>query len=150
MGEVMIRPARKTDIDHLLDMIVQYIVDFYNRPKPDERLLMELVNQLLENPASGIQFVAEEDGKLLGFATLYFSFSTLQVKRMAILNDLFVLPDARGRKLGEKLFQTCLSYIRENDFAYMTWETAKDNKVARALYNKMGGQLSEWLVYEMS
>jgi ribosomal protein S18 acetylase RimI-like enzyme len=98
----------------------------------------------------GIQFVAEQDGKLLGFTTLYFSFSTLQVKRMAILNDLFVIPEARGQKLGEKLFQTCLSYIRENDFAYMTWKTAKDNLVAQSLYNKMGGQLSEWLVYEIS
>jgi hypothetical protein len=31
----------------------------------------------------------------------------------------------------------------------MTWETARDNLVAQGLYNKMGGQLSEWLVYEI-
>jgi len=31
-----------------------------------------------------------------------------------------------------------------------TWETAKDNLVAQSLYNKMDGQLSEWLVYETS
>jgi len=150
MGEVIIRPARKDDMDQLLNLMFQYIVDFYKRPKPDEQSLRGLVNQLIEYPANGKQFVVEEDEKLLGFATMYFSFSTLQVKRMAILNDLFVLPEARGKKLGEKLFQTCLSYIRENNFAYMTWETAKDNEVARALYNKMGGKLSEWLVYEIS
>jgi GNAT superfamily N-acetyltransferase len=67
------------------------------------------VNHLLDNSLSGLQFVVEKNGRLLGFATLYFFFSTLQVKKSAILNDLFILPDARGQKLGEKLFQTCLS-----------------------------------------
>lgn len=66
-----------------------------------------------EESLSGIQFVAEQNGNLLGFAILYFSFSILQVKKMAILNDLFVIPEARGQKLGEKLFQTCLSNIRK-------------------------------------
>ncbi|AEH47935.1 GNAT family N-acetyltransferase [Parageobacillus thermoglucosidasius] len=150
MGDLAIRTANREDIPQLLNLMYQYIVDFYKRPKPTEESLKGLIQYLLDNPASGIQFVAEQDGKLLGFATLYFSFSTLQVKRMAILNDLFVIPEARGQKLGEKLFQTCLSYIREHDFAYMTWETAKDNLVAQSLYNKMGGQWSEWLVYEIS
>jgi ribosomal protein S18 acetylase RimI-like enzyme len=61
-----------------------------------------------------------------------------------------VIPNARGKKIGQKLFQACLEYIRENDFAFMTWETAKDNKIAQSLYNKMGGKLSEWLYYEIS
>lgn len=146
---LVIRPAIKEDINELYELMIQYIVDFYKKAKPAEESLKGLIQNLLENPNSGIQFVAEKDGRLLGFATLYFTFSTLQVKRAAILNDLFILSDARGQKLGEQLFQACLSYIRSNDFAYMTWETAKDNLVAQSLYNKMGGQLSEWLVYEI-
>ncbi|WP_407928639.1 GNAT family N-acetyltransferase [Alkalihalobacterium elongatum] len=51
---------------------------------------------------------------------------------------------------GEALFQTCLNYIRENDFSSMTWETAQDNIAAQSLYEKMGGQRSEWIVYEIS
>jgi len=79
---------------------------------PTEESLKGLIQHNLIT-ASGIQFVAEQNGNLLGFATLYFSFSILQVKKMAILNDLFVIPEARGQKLGEKLFQTCLSNIRK-------------------------------------
>jgi GNAT superfamily N-acetyltransferase len=93
-----------------------------------------------------MQFVAEKDGKLIGFATLYFTFSTLQVKRVAILNDLFVHPEVRGQKVGESLFRHCLNYIREHSFAYMQWETAKDTHVAQSLCNKMGGYPSDWLV----
>jgi ribosomal protein S18 acetylase RimI-like enzyme len=147
---VVIRPAIKQDISELYELMMQYIVGFYNQPAPKENDLKGLINHLLENPSTGIQFVAEHQGKLLGFATLYFTFSTLKVKRQAILNDLFVIPNARGKKIGEKLFQACLEYIRENEFASMTWETAKDNKVAQSLYNKMGGKLSEWLFYEIS
>jgi GNAT superfamily N-acetyltransferase len=91
---------------------------------------------LLENPSSGLQFMAEHQEELLGFATLYFTFSTLKVNRQAILNHLYVIPNARGQKIGEKLFQACLEYIRENEFASMTWETAKNNLVAQSFTTK--------------
>ena len=147
--EVIIRPASTRDVEVLKELMHQYIVDFYKQPKPNEEDLLGLIHHLLENPSSGLQFVAEEEGQLLGFSTLYFTFSTLKVKRQAILNDLFVVPDARGKKVGEKLFQRSVDYIREHDFASMTWETSKDNIIAQSLYDKMGGKLSEWLVYEI-
>lgn len=145
----IIRQASEQDIPQLKDLMLAYIVDFYQQPKPNQDELVGLIQHLIDNPSSGLQFVAEEDGELLGFSTLYFTFSTLKVKKAAILNDLFVSPFARGKKVGEALFQRNLDYIRDNNFASMTWETAKDNVVAQALYNKMGGQLSGWLVYEI-
>lgn len=146
---IQIRISMEKDIPQLSNLMMQYIVDFYQKPRPDEEALRQLIQHIQCNPSSGLQFVAEQNGKLIGFATLYFAFSTLQVKRTAILNDLFVVPDARGKKAGEQLFRACLSYIRESDFAYMTWETSKDNHAAQSLYNKMGGMVSDWLVYEM-
>lgn len=147
---VLIRPAAAEDTRQLHDLMIQYIVDFYKRPRPDEGELVKLIDHLRENPSAGLQFVAEKDGTLVGFATLYFSFSTLQVKRTAVLNDLFVDASARGHKVGERLFRSCLSHIREHGFASMTWETAKDNTAAQSLYNKMGGHVStDWFVYEM-
>ena len=148
MATVRYRPANTLDIPQLYDLMVQYIVDFYSQPQPNETELTELILHLIENPSIGLQIVGEKEGKLVGFATLYFTFSTLQVKRAAILNDLFVLNSKKKKKIGEQLFTNCLSYIREHNFAYMTWETAKDNIIAQGLYNKMGGKISEWLVYE--
>ncbi|WP_301335737.1 GNAT family N-acetyltransferase [Bacillus sp. FJAT-27445] len=147
---IEIRPATVKDVSELYELMRQYIVDFYEQPGPEENKLKGLINHLLENPSSGLQFVAEENGELIGFATLYFTLSTLKVKRQAILNDLFVVSKARGKKVGEKLFQASLEYIRKNNFASMTWETSKDNLVAQSLYEKMGGKQSEWLVYEIN
>jgi len=147
--EVLIRKATHQDIPELYQLMIEYIVDFYKEPKPAEEDLKGLIEHLLTNTASGLQFVAEHGGRLVGFATLYFTFSTLRVKRQAILNDLFVKVGIRGQKIGEKLFQTCLEYIRENGFCSMTWETAQDNVVAQSLYKKMGGEISPWLFYEI-
>jgi GNAT superfamily N-acetyltransferase len=149
VNSIKVRPVNDHDIPQLYPLMVQYIVDFYQRAHPKEEDLKGLIQHLLDHPSAGIQFVAEKEGELLGFATLYFTFSTLQVKKAAILNDLFVVSSGRGQKVGEQLFNRCLSYIRENGFAYMTWETAKDNHIAQGLYNKMGGHVSDWMVYEI-
>lgn len=149
MAELTIRPAEERDIPRLYHLMTQYIVDFYKKPEPNEAELKNLILHLQNHPDSGLQFVAEIEGEIVGFATLYYTFSTLQVKRAAILNDLFVSADARGQKVGEQLFTKCLEHIRKNNFAYMTWETSKDNYAAQSLYDKMGGSQSDWLVYEI-
>ncbi|MGD8191761.1 N-acetyltransferase family protein [Brevibacillus ginsengisoli] len=145
-----IRKLEKQDLPQLLPLMYEYIVDFYQCPRPDEQALEKLVHHLLDHPWEGIQFVAETaEQELVGFATLYFTFNTLEAKRMAFLYDLFVSPSIRGQKIGEKLFEACLAYIRENDYSHMIWETAHDNAVAQALYDKMGAKKAVWLNYEM-
>ncbi|WP_338079593.1 GNAT family N-acetyltransferase [Aquibacillus halophilus] len=147
---VHIRRTTNTDLPQLYELMREYIVHFYKQKQPDEQDLKTLIKNLIDDPKLGLQFVAvNQAGGLLGFATLYFTFSTLKVKQQAILNDLFVTADARGNQLGERLFQTCLSYVRDNDFCSMTWETGKDNEVAQKLYEKMGGEISDWLFYEI-
>ncbi|ERI11206.1 acetyltransferase, GNAT family [Aneurinibacillus aneurinilyticus ATCC 12856] len=150
MEFVTIRPVTKADLPQLLELMHQYIVDFYQSPDPGKEALTKLVTHLIDEPSSGIQFVAETEAhRLAGFATLYFTFNTLEAKRMAFLYDLFVVPSTRGQKIGEKLFQTCLSYIRGNNYSHMIWETAHDNHTAQALYDKMGAQKQVWLNYEI-
>lgn len=146
----MIRKATQTDQEQLSKLMYDYIVHFYKAKEPKEEDIKSLITFLLEQPDRGQQFVAEENGDLVGFASLYFTFSTLRVQKQAILNDLYVAPKARGKKLGESLFTTCIEFVRENDFCSMTWETGKDNLVAQKLYDKMGGKISDWLYYEIS
>ncbi|WP_409299857.1 GNAT family N-acetyltransferase [Peribacillus sp. SCS-155] len=148
--EITIRAVTKEDINKLRPLMINYIADFYQRPCPEEKELEKFIVHLIEHPREGKQFVAERNGSLIGFATLYFTYSTLQLKRAAIMNDLFVGEEYRGEKVGEKLFNACLEYIRMNGFAYMSWETARDNIPAQAFYRKMGGHPSEWMAYEIS
>ncbi|TYR81631.1 GNAT family N-acetyltransferase [Priestia megaterium] len=146
---VVIRPVAEADVERLASLMKEYIVDFYQRPEPPRKAIISYIERLLSHPSTGVQFVAEQDNKLVGFATLYITFSTLSLKETAILNDLYVSPLNRGNKVGEQLFQTCASYVNEHQLAGMTWETAHDNHVAQRLYEKLGGKQSEWLHYEL-
>ncbi|MDR7073534.1 GNAT family N-acetyltransferase [Fictibacillus barbaricus] len=152
MTAIQIRPAVLEDLVPLRKLMFSYIVDFYKSKKPESDKVEELIQHLLDHHTDGKQFVAEtEDGTLAGFATLYYSFSTTRVKKIAILNDLFVDSSFRGAGLGEELFQYVLAYTKKEGFAYMSWQTAADNKPAQALYSKMGGKNinHEWIHYEI-
>ncbi|MFC4737293.1 GNAT family N-acetyltransferase [Bacillus daqingensis] len=148
--DVRIRRSQPQDAEALQKLMHEYITLFYEQTEPDPKQTAEVIKRLMEDEAFGVQFVAETDDGLAGFATLYVSFSTLKMKPQAIMNDLYVTADMRGGKVGEKLFTACVDFVRDGDYASLVWETAADNEPAQAFYAKMGGALSEWLHYEIS
>jgi GNAT superfamily N-acetyltransferase len=126
-----------------------YIVGFYRSPRPPRDRLEALVD-LLEEGEEGMQLVAEGgDGDLLGFATLYFTWSTLRADRIAILNDLYLAEQARGTGAAAALFEAALSAARGRGCAEIEWQTAADNHRAQAFYAKMGGRRGDWVSYSL-
>ncbi|MEM1492964.1 GNAT family N-acetyltransferase [Bacillus velezensis] len=138
---MIIRSAEPYDVKQLTDLMYLYIVDFYKRPKPPIEKIHHLIEMLFEKNR-GIQFVAEQDGKLIGFATLYFSFSTTKA-------DKIVIEKARGTGAAKELFKRCETFTKENGYAHMSWITASDNYRAQKFYEKMGGSLGNWLTYSI-
>jgi ribosomal protein S18 acetylase RimI-like enzyme len=149
MAQVTIRQPLLEDIQQLKELMIQYIVGFYRYRQPEDGQLDELIQVLLEQQ-EGIQFVAEDDGKLIGFATLYFTYSTVRAAKIAVMNDLFVVEEFRGQGVAPKLFAACKGYAARNRYAKLTWETAKDNYRAQRFYEKMGGDRGEWLTYSIN
>jgi GNAT superfamily N-acetyltransferase len=149
MTQVTIRQPHLEDVLQLKELMIRYIVDFYRYRQPDDEKLNELIHVLLEQQ-EGIQFVAEAEGELVGFATLYFSFSTLRAAKIAIMNDLFVLEEYRGKGVAPKLFAACKGYAARNRYATLSWTTAKDNLRAQRFYEKMGGEQGKWLTYSIN
>lgn len=149
MNEAIIRKSEYKDISELKELMLLYIVDFYKKDKPCEKKLESLIKKLIDDHDAGIQFVAECNQKVVGFATLYLSYSTLNVKRQATLNDLYVRSEFRKNSLGKDLFEKCVEYSKEIDCSSMIWETATDNMQAQRLYNSLGGHVSEWVHYEL-
>jgi GNAT superfamily N-acetyltransferase len=143
---LIVRTAEPKDINQLTELMYQYIVDFYKRPKPPIEKVHNLIETLLEKK-KGIQYIAEKEGEFLGFATLYFSFSTTKADEITIMNDLFVVENARGTGVAQQLFKSCEKFTKENGYALMSWITASDNKRAQRFYEKMGGSLGNWLNY---
>ncbi|GIP40326.1 hypothetical protein J31TS4_36060 [Paenibacillus sp. J31TS4] len=143
-----IRKAEAGDREQLASLLLAYIVGFYGCEPPADRDLALLQDRLAEG-SIGCQFVAEREGTLVGFATLYGSYSTLRARPVAVLNDLYVAEEERGRGLGQGLFEACAAYAAEQGYASMSWETDRENTAAQRFYDRMGGRAGSWLVYSL-
>lgn len=146
MTRIWIRPTEAKDREPIRKLMNSYIFDFYHYPKPEEAKLDALIDLLVEQ-REGIQFVAGEDEELVGFATLYFTYSTLLASKVVLMNDLFVKENKRGCGIGTKLFNTCYQYAAQRGYPSMTWETHKQNTKAQKFYEKMGAERDEWYTY---
>jgi GNAT superfamily N-acetyltransferase len=147
---VTISRVREEDLEDLLPLMRGYS-DFYEVDPPDERLLW-LSRELLANPEhDGVQLIARDpgSGRAVGFATIYWSFSTSQAARIAVMNDLFVVPEARGSGVADALILACADLARERGAADLQWQTARDNLRAQAVYERLGGVRSEWVDYSL-
>jgi GNAT superfamily N-acetyltransferase len=138
----------ESDLADLLPLMVAYCEFYEASPGPDS--LMALSRALLDEPErEGIQLIAREGypGAPVGFATLYWTWSTVRAARIAVMNDLYVVSDARGAGVGEALIEACRTRARERGMARLEWRTAPDNERAQRLYERVGAQRSSWIDY---
>jgi GNAT superfamily N-acetyltransferase len=135
------------DLDELLPLVRGY-ADFYAVNPTDDQLL-SLSRELIADPVNeGMQFIARDGaGHAIGFATVFWLWSTLSASRVGLMNDLFVAPEGRGSGAAEALIERCRAACRERGASRLTWQTAKDNARAQAVYDRVGGVREEWLDY---
>jgi GNAT superfamily N-acetyltransferase len=86
---------------------------------------------------------AEEGGEALGFTQLYPSFSSVSLKRLWVLNDLFVGPNVRRGGVGRRLLDRAREWAIETGAKGLVLATALDNSKARALYESCGWEPDE-------
>jgi GNAT superfamily N-acetyltransferase len=148
MTDVAVRRAERRDLPRLAELMHEYVVGFYRQPEPDPGAMDRLRAAMLEGE-DGVQIVAEAEGDLVGFATIYFSWTTFTGTRIGIMNDLYVAEPHRGSGAARALFEACREECRSRGFVEMTWETAPDNHRAQRFYEKVGGRREDWLVYSI-
>jgi GNAT superfamily N-acetyltransferase len=144
-----ISTVREADLGELLPLMRGY-ADFYEVSPSDEALLA-LSRALIADPVTeGMQFLARDgEGRAIGFATVYWLWSTTTATRIGLMNDLFVAPEGRGSGAAEALIERCRTACRERGASKLTWQTAKDNARAQAVYDRIGGEREEWLDYSL-
>lgn len=90
--------------------------------------------------------VAEADGQLLGLAHYLFHRSTIRVEPSCYLQDLFTVPQARGRGVGRALIEAVYGRTRAAGCSRVYWQTHEGNATAMALYDKLAVR-SGFVVY---
>jgi GNAT superfamily N-acetyltransferase len=149
MGAMEIHTVWEGDLAELLPLMRAYC-DFYRVDPADEDLLA-MARALIADPeGEGVQILARaDDGRAVGFATVFWSWTTLSASRIGVMNDLFVDPTARGRGVAEALIAGCIERCRARGARSLGWQTAKDNRRAQAVYERVGAVREEWVDYSL-
>jgi GNAT superfamily N-acetyltransferase len=133
--------TRKANIQDLIQLSVlfdQYRV-FYHK-ESDIPSAENFLKERIENNESEI-FVAETEGKLVGFVQLYPLFSSTRMKRYWMLNDLYVNDAYRGKGYSKELIEEAKELCRSSNASGMLLETGKSNDVGNQLYPACGFEL---------
>lgn len=95
--------------------------------------------------------VAERDGRLVGYAIWYFTYSSFRTRPILWLEDLFVRPSERGRGTGRALFVAVAREARRRGCLRLSWEVLGWNDLAIGFYEQLGARRDEggWHHYHL-
>jgi GNAT superfamily N-acetyltransferase len=140
MSEYAVRRANLSDIEQLVQLFESYRI-FYKK-EPNQKAASDfLKKRLVQNDS--VFFICSKDQQIGAFTQLYPIFSSTRMKRLWLLNDLFVSNEYRGEGLSKLLIQRCKDYCHETDACGLILETGKSNDIGNRLYPSVGFILDE-------
>ena len=92
--------------------------------------------------------LADVDSKIVGFAHFRSLPSPLDSCEVGFLDDLFVMQEYRGKKIGYSLIEKVHQIGKSKNWPYINWITKDDNYTARTLYDKISTK-TDWNFYEL-
>ncbi len=141
-----IERAGPGDLDALLPLFQAYLA-FYRRKHPDDAA-RSFLSERLERGDAAIFLARDAAGAAVGFAQLYPLFSSLELRPMWLLNDLYVAPAARRGGVALALLRRAEAFARETGAARITLDTAISNRTAQRVYQNAGwSRDDEFVVY---
>jgi GNAT superfamily N-acetyltransferase len=146
---VTVRQATIFDLDLLVPLFDLYR-QFYRKPG-DLALARRFLRERFEHNESIIFLAMRADGAALGFAQLFPSFSSASAARILILNDLFVLPEARRMRAGSRLLSAAVDFGRALGAMRLTLSTEVTNEAAQGFYQTAGWKRqTDFCVYNLA
>lgn len=126
--------ARFEHLEEVAKLFDQYRV-FYKSPS-DLKAAKEFIQERLQKGDSVI-FVVSDNGHLVGFMQLYPSFSSVSMKRIWILNDLFVEQAYRKQGIAKLLMSAAENFAKETEAIRIILATQISNIAAQSLYESL-------------
>jgi GNAT superfamily N-acetyltransferase len=147
-GAPRIEPISESQMEALLPLIAAY-QRFYEAEKIDDARNRAFFSRFLAPSEDGMLLGAWRGDELLGYACLYWSFTSIVPAETVLMNDLYVTEAARGEGVGRALIEASASVARDRGAQCLEWATAPSNATAQRLYDSTGAERSEWVEYEL-
>ena len=130
-----VRNAEINDVEKLAILFDAYRV-FYEKESNVVEAIKFLSERIAKNESRII--IATANNELVGFVQLYPIFSSTRMKKLWLLNDLFVDENNRGKGISKLLIDKCKDLCIDTDACGLILETAKTNTTGNSLYVKTG------------
>lgn len=145
-----IQPAKERDVP----LILRFIRGLAEYEKLSDSVVAteERLRCTLFGPRPGAEVVlAYRDRDAVGFALYFFNYSTFLGLPGLYLEDLYVLPEARGQGVGRELLRYLAQRARECGCGRMEWAVLDWNQPAISFYRNLGAMpMNEWTVYRLT
>lgn len=148
-SRMVIRRAERQDGPALLGLI-DSLADYEKLPRPDAEAKQRLLHDAFVQKRFDVLFV-DWDERTVGYAVLLETYSTFIARPTLFLEDLFVLPEFRGRHVGYALFRSCVQEADRRQCGRMEWLVLDWNKPALGFYDHAGAnQLKGWVPFRLN
>lgn len=146
----MIRPATPADIPVILDFI-QQLADYEKLRDACHATEEALLATLFSPRPYAEALIAEDATGPVGFALFFHNYSTFLAKPGLYLEDLFVIPAARGAGHGKALLQALARLAVERGCGRLDWSVLDWNAPSIAFYRSLGAvPQDEWTIFRLS
>ncbi len=145
-----IRRARAGDGPAFLSLI-DALADYEKLARPTRSARARLLRDGFGTRRRFDAFLIRIGGKIAGYAIVFETYSSFLAKPTLYLEDLFILPELRGKGLGKKLFLHCLAEAKRRKCGRMEWVVLDWNTPAIEFYDHLGARrLKDWLTYRIT
>jgi len=147
---LLIRPGQKPDVP----VIAELIRGLARFERLEDQVTMteeKLTRSLFGDRPYAETLIAEDGGKPVGFALFFHNFSTFLGRPGLYLEDLFVLPEGRGKGVGRKLLERLAQVAVERECGRLEWAVLDWNKDAIRFYERLGATPNDdWTIYRLT
>jgi GNAT superfamily N-acetyltransferase len=147
--DINIRRATAADAPILCELITALAV-YEKLPPPDAGSPQRLARDMSGEPPRFQAFIAELSGRPIGYAVAFETYSTFAAAPKYYLEDIFILPNYRGRGYGHGLFAALAGEAALRGCQAMEWTALDWNTPAHDFYKGFGAfRMPEWQIFRL-
>ncbi|HEV7665333.1 MAG TPA: GNAT family N-acetyltransferase [Chloroflexota bacterium] len=146
---VAVRPLQPADIPRLLELI-DGLADYEKLPRPEPAARDRLAADAFTAPPRFHALLGDVDGQVVGYAMYFFTYSSFRAQPSLYLEDIFVLPESRGRGAGMALFGAVAAEAVRQGCGRMEWQVLSWNTPSIEFYQRLGARhQDEWQPFRL-